>query len=112
MNVNNGYKCSHTEYEGEAFKWNVGNFTYVTASTKRRDELDAEIAELEAEIASARIKRTDSNAVKIKRSAELCAEITALEAEITKAKTKRNIKLAAMDAKITALEAQLAAIKT
>ena len=96
VNVSNEYKCLRTEYHGEA------DDTYVRASTKRRDELDAEIAALEAEIAASKTKHADAFAAKD-------AETTALMVEIAAAKTKRNNKLAAMDAEIAALEAGLAA---
>jgi hypothetical protein len=97
VNVSNEYKCLRTEYHGEA------DDTYVRASTKRRDELDAEIAALEAGLAAAsKTKYADALAAKD-------AETTALMVEIAAAKTKRNNKLAAMDAEIAALEAGLAA---
>ena len=76
VNVSNEYKCLRTEYHGEA------DDTYVRASTKRRDELDAEIAALEAEIAAAKTKRNN-------KLAAMDAEIAALEAGLAAAsKTK------------------------
>jgi hypothetical protein len=81
---------------------NVSNDTYVRSSTKRRDELDAEIAALEAEIAASKTKHADALAAKD-------AEITALMEEIAASKTKRNNQRAALEAEITALEAGLAA---
>jgi septal ring factor EnvC (AmiA/AmiB activator) len=56
VNVSNEYKCLRTEYHGEA------DDTYVRSSTKRRDELDAEIAALEAEIAASKTKRNNQRA--------------------------------------------------
>lgn len=70
VNVSNEYKCLRTEYHGEA------DDTYVRASIKRRDELDAEITILEAEIAAS----------KTNRRAVLDAEIATLEAEIAASK--------------------------
>ena len=79
--------------------------TQIATKTNRRNELDAEIAELKEQIASAKTKRLQTLAIKD-------AEIADLEAQIASAKTKRLQNLTIKDAEIADLEAQIEAVKT
>ncbi len=67
--------------------------------------LDAEIAGLEVEIATAKQRNTDVLAV-------MDAEIEALEVEVAAAKIKRINDLAAKDAEIAELKTELAAVES
>ena len=79
--------------------------TQIETKNNRRNELDAEIAELKEQIASAKTKRLQTLAIKD-------AEIADLEAQIASAKTKRLQNLTIKDAEIADLEAQIEAVKT
>ena len=132
-------ECSQTEYEVEAYNWDVADAHIFTAAPgapaakiEPRAVLDAEMAALAAVIAAAisaskpKTKRSAeldaakhaqgcnecSPAAKFERRAELDAEIPALEAGIAAAKTKQADALAAKDALITALMEEIAAAKS
>lgn len=92
----NDDECSLTEYEVEARKRDVADAHTFTAATamsakiERRAALDAEIPALEAEIVTAKTKRTEASTKHADARAAMDAEISALEAELAASKTKPN----------------------
>jgi len=77
----------------------------LAAKINRRNELDAEIADLKEQIESAKTKRLQALAIKD-------AEIADLKEQIESAKTKRLQALVIKDTEIAELNQQIASAKT